>query len=503
MKVHFVVLSVAVWISVVFAVEPTCGTFRGGMANNPVPSVNGSFSSSSGTIIAGCDVVDETRVDGASFSGPLTFQASKFVGGALLRSSFAELNVEESSWTNVVLDGSKFSGTLRIAGGTVDLSQGISIQANAVEIIGARGYYLNLASSYMGSLLVENSQIDELQCDSCLIGSLVIRNSTIDGLGFDHVVSSKVIIEDSAVFGGFFAADLVNGSSTPPLLAGRVNISNSVFDYANLAGIRHEGETGDLQIDSSSFEYANISGAYFVGASFVNTSFDNADLTNANFSMATLDTVSTNETKQNGTDFTDTMTTGPDSGSVCFPGYMTVELESGELRLMRELEIGDRVRVSPSKFSEVFLFSHRSETCQPVSFIRIETARGQFISLSPKHLLMVNGILRRAETVKVGDMVSSMENNSSENIFDSVIRISLVEDRSLYNPHTLDGGIVVNGIQASCYTGHVPFRLAHLALALDRALYSITGSSVTGSALHDSPPLLIRALWIIPSVLYG
>ncbi len=54
-----------------------------------------------------------------------------------------------------------------------------------------------------------------------------------------------------------------------------------------------------------------------------------------------------------------------------------------------------------------------------------------------------------------------------------VVNISLERARGLYNPHTLDGDIVVNGIVTTVYTDAIRPDLAHAMLAPLRALYGL------------------------------
>lgn len=55
-------------------------------------------------------------------------------------------------------------------------------------------------------------------------------------------------------------------------------------------------------------------------------------------------------------------TPGADAGEYladCFPGDAQVELEGGKKVSMSALKVGDHVRVGPSEFSEVYMFTHK------------------------------------------------------------------------------------------------------------------------------------------------
>jgi hypothetical protein len=44
------------------------------------------------------------------------------------------------------------------------------------------------------------------------------------------------------------------------------------------------------------------------------------------------------------------------------PGGALVDLESGVTQRMDRLQVGDRVKVAPGIFSDVFMFTHKLET---------------------------------------------------------------------------------------------------------------------------------------------
>ena len=49
-----------------------------------------------------------------------------------------------------------------------------------------------------------------------------------------------------------------------------------------------------------------------------------------------------------------------DESEECFPGDAKVELENGKKTFMSDLKVGDHVRVGPSEFSEVYMFTHNN-----------------------------------------------------------------------------------------------------------------------------------------------
>lgn len=146
------------------------------------------------------------------------------------------------------------------------------------------------------------------------------------------------------------------------------------------------------------------------------------------------------------------------TGSKCFPTTATIELEGGKRITMSQLRIGDRVRTGPDSFSDVFLFTHRDAEVR-AQFVRLVTAAGSKITLTRSHYLYVNGALVSAGSVRNGDVLQLADGSASP--------ISAIEDVSgdgLYNPQTVDGKIVVDGVVSSAYTTSVHPHVAHGAL---------------------------------------
>jgi len=151
----------------------------------------------------------------------------------------------------------------------------------------------------------------------------------------------------------------------------------------------------------------------------------------------------------------------------CFPSSAIVEsLERGPIR-MDSLKVGENVRTGiDGQFSRVFMFSHKDQYAM-TTFVSLHTESGLSLTLSPGHLIPVgSGNLVRADNVKVGDIVST-----NSRIDDAVTRISRVRAQGLFNPHTLSGSILVNGILTSCYTSEVLPSVAHALLAPIRSTF--------------------------------
>lgn len=165
----------------------------------------------------------------------------------------------------------------------------------------------------------------------------------------------------------------------------------------------------------------------------------------------------------------------PDSSGeapVCFPESATVYLVDGSRKSMHSLRIGDTILSAPGHFSSVFMFTHRmSEIIH--QFVVLSTTHTN-ISLTSGHFLYVNGELAPAGNVRCGDRIRL--HNGSEDV---VKNISFELKRGLYNPQTMHGDIVVNGVHASTYTKTVSPFMAHGLLAPLRMIYHYIGWSAT------------------------
>lgn len=153
----------------------------------------------------------------------------------------------------------------------------------------------------------------------------------------------------------------------------------------------------------------------------------------------------------------------------CFPADARVELESGEKRRMDELKIGDSVLVGRQVYSPIYAFTHKLKRAKS-DFVVITTRSGSSLRLTPGHFLYVQGDLLPALHVRVGDMLTLSDGRSSAVI--SVARCPH-EAAGLYNPQTLHGDIVVDGILASTYTTAVSPVLAHASLMPLRVLHRV------------------------------
>ncbi|CAN8062897.1 unnamed protein product [Agarophyton chilense] len=160
---------------------------------------------------------------------------------------------------------------------------------------------------------------------------------------------------------------------------------------------------------------------------------------------------------------------------VCFPADAEVRMHGGSLRRMDQLSIGDHVQTSQESFSSVFAWTH-ADAHTKYRFVQLDT-KSRSISLTASHYIYADGVTMAAGKVKVG-----MKLLLSDGSFESVTNKKTVWKTGLYNPQTLDGDIVVNGVVATTYTTAIELKTAHALLAPVRAAFSVLKNAMGISA---------------------
>lgn len=163
-----------------------------------------------------------------------------------------------------------------------------------------------------------------------------------------------------------------------------------------------------------------------------------------------------------------------------------MQTSRGTLLRLEELRVGERILALDTttgsfKYSEVILFLDRDPE-QRREFLRLRTASGRTLTVTPSHLLMVASNTSDtyrvqavfADRVKVGDRV--LIHNRLQPEIDTVISTEAILKRGVYAPLTREGTVVVDGIVASCYAvvdsqsiahwSYAPFRLYTSFLSL-------------------------------------
>ncbi|GAB0495743.1 hypothetical protein MMPV_007048 [Pyropia vietnamensis] len=208
---------------------------------------------------------------------------------------------------------------------------------------------------------------------------------------------------------------------------------------------------------------------------------------------------------------------GDDGGAACFPATARVTLADGRVVPIAALRLGDEVMSRPGgEASAVYLFTHR----QPGGFhdfLRIVAApvagndgavpdaaalaRNRTLTLSASHYVYVSAAtvgsdggqgparLVTAHAVRAGDR---LRDASGADL--AVVSVSPVSAAGLYNPHTLLGELVVDGVHVSCLTAAVPPRLATVLLEpLRWAWCTGVGRGGLWGALHQTLPRQVLA----------
>lgn len=161
-----------------------------------------------------------------------------------------------------------------------------------------------------------------------------------------------------------------------------------------------------------------------------------------------------------------------------------MQLENGKFVRMFELVPGNRVLAGDGEYSEIFAFTHSDPHAQ-AQFISLTTSGGLSLTLTPGHILPVNGVLKRAEEARLGDMVTAIVSKNhlwtSRNV--TIENIQERYDNGLYNPQTARGDIVVDGVLASCYTDAVEPVVAHALLTPLRSLVFLDAAECLRRAL--------------------
>ena len=152
---------------------------------------------------------------------------------------------------------------------------------------------------------------------------------------------------------------------------------------------------------------------------------------------------------------------------------------------MDELQVGERIAALDSRgdvvYSEVIEFLDRQPS-EKRQFIRISTESGRTLTLTPAHLVPVEGKSSIfAATIQVGDRVlvrdsdEMSENKAEERLrYDRVLEAKLVLEEGVFAPLTTEGTLLVDDVVASCYAVVDSQTIAHYAFLPLRLWKSLT-----------------------------
>lgn len=173
--------------------------------------------------------------------------------------------------------------------------------------------------------------------------------------------------------------------------------------------------------------------------------------------------------------------------STCFPGDAVVRLSNGGTKRMDELELQDEVETGVNSFSRILTFTHRQANTLH-EFIVLRTRRGKELVATPSHIIYFgNGRMAAMRQARVGDSVIGDDGKSDE-----IVQLRRATKKGLFNPQTVDGDIVVNGVKASTYTEALHPNTAHSVLLPLRVVLRYVGWAWQG--LDSGAPAVIARL---------
>ena len=132
----------------------------------------------------------------------------------------------------------------------------------------------------------------------------------------------------------------------------------------------------------------------------------------------------------------------------CFPGNSMVFVENVGAVQLRNVQLGDSIKVGKGRYEPIYSFGH-FQTNSRQDYLQLET-RKSTLELSSDHLVFVkrNDVTRTipASLVKVGDELVDEAGASLK-----VQSVNTVSRSGTFAPFTPSGKLVVNGIMASSY----------------------------------------------------
>jgi len=139
--------------------------------------------------------------------------------------------------------------------------------------------------------------------------------------------------------------------------------------------------------------------------------------------------------------------------AVCFSSHATARVLGKGRVAMKDLVPGDKVLTASGEHKTMFSMNHYHRTKATV-FLRIHTdlETERPLELSHNHMVFVEAEKNHpvpAASVNIGDKIWSADDGLRE-----VLDIETVVRNGLYNPLTMDGTIVVDGVVASTYTSY-------------------------------------------------
>ena len=208
----------------------------------------------------------------------------------------------------------------------------------------------------------------------------------------------------------------------------------------------------------------------------------------------------------------------------CFPGVSTVELKSGEHRLMEDLVPGDEVLAMDDNgqvtYSAVITILYAKQLSS-MKYCYLKTTSGKELRATEYHLVYTGDCSSTsvsyndfiyAKDLQVGDClrvrVDSDANNQLSSEMQEISEISMHKLDGAYAPLTTLGTIVVDDVVASCYASIRYHGLGQLAFAPVQYLYPLlpdvflARQNVSENAMVQwYPKLIMNGVWPVMKTL--
>ncbi|XP_020280358.1 sonic hedgehog protein A [Pseudomyrmex gracilis] len=169
----------------------------------------------------------------------------------------------------------------------------------------------------------------------------------------------------------------------------------------------------------------------------------------------------------------------------CFPGRSIITTEDGSRKRLDEVRLGERIAAVDSRgdvvYSEVIAFLDRSPS-EKRQFIRLTTKSGRVLTLTPAHLVPVEGrssvfakMVQIGDKILVSDATTSLRNSVDNRLrWDTVVETKLVLEEGVFAPLTTEGTLLVDDVVASCYAVVDSQTVAHYSFLPLRIWKSVT-----------------------------
>jgi Hint module len=148
----------------------------------------------------------------------------------------------------------------------------------------------------------------------------------------------------------------------------------------------------------------------------------------------------------------------------CFPADATVTTDAGVVKAMTDVRLGDRVLVARPDgtlgYEEVYLNTHKDRSVA-VPYVALTLASGRTLTLSPRHFIPVASgpqqawaehVAKGADEVRAGDFVWSRADDGRMVLDHRVAATATRVAIGAYDPLTMNGTIVVDGVVASAHS---------------------------------------------------